>query len=150
LRGRLPAGVAVLTADGPGGAVGLTVASWLIVEGDPARVIAIIGRLTDLAEGVEHSKAFVVHVLEQGGQARSDVFAGIRPSPGGPFAGVEVEATPWGPRMADVATWAGCELADSRHVGYQTEIVGLVRAIALAESPRPLVWYRGRYRALAE
>ncbi|GIU92508.1 MAG: oxidoreductase [Acidimicrobiia bacterium] len=149
LRGRLPAGVTVLTAEEAGHRAGLTVSSLLVAEGEPGRVLALVGELTDFWEVASQSGRFVVHVLAADSQDRADRFAAIKPAPGGPFSGEELEPTEWGPRFRDVGDWAGCRLESARPVGYHLLVVATIERIEVAESTDPLVWYRGHYRRLA-
>ncbi len=148
LRGRLSSGVTVVTSGGPGSWAGLTVSSLLIAEGEPSRVVMLVGDSTDLWYAIEQSRAWVLHVLEADGRALSDRFAGIRPSPGGPFAGLVVEDTPWGPALEEVTTRAYCRLEGSRETGFHRLVTGTIDDIDLSDLRDPLVYFRGRYRAL--
>jgi len=148
LRGRLAAGVTILTAGGPGNRAGLTVSSLLIADGEPSRVVALIGETTDLWLAVEQSRSWVLHILGSGDREMSDRFAGIRPSPGGMFVGVEVEDTPWGPAMSTAGSRAYCRLERSVATGFHRLVTGVIDQIELDDRADPLVYYRGRYRAL--
>lgn len=148
LRGRLASGITVLTSGGPGSRTGLTVSSLLIAEGEPSRVVALIGEATDLWFAIEQSGTWVVHVLGAGHQELSDRFAGLRPSPGGLFAAVEVEDTPWGPAISALGTRAYCRLERSVETGFHRVATGIIDQIDLEDLSDPLVYYRGRYRNL--
>ncbi|HKZ30182.1 MAG TPA: flavin reductase family protein [Acidimicrobiia bacterium] len=148
LRGRLASGITVLTAGGPGNRAGLTVSSLLIAEGEPSRVVALIGEATDLWFAIEQSGAWVLHLLGEGDRQLSDRFAGLRPSPGGMFAGLEVEDTPWGPTMSLHGTRAYCRLERSVETGFHRLVTGVIDQIDLDDVADPLVYYRGRYRHL--
>jgi len=100
LRGRLASGVTVFTSGGPDHRAGLTVSSLLVAEGEPSRVVALVGEATDLWFAIEQSGSWILHVLGETDRELSDRFAGLRPSPGGMFVGIDVEDTPWGPSMA--------------------------------------------------
>lgn len=147
LRGRLAAPVTVLTAGGEDPA-GLTVSSVLVVEGEPARVISIVGGGSDFLDAAIGSGAFVVHVLGADHGPLADVFAGLRPSPGGMFAGREREDTDWGPRLVEVADWAGCRLEETRPIGDQILVVGNIEHLEVSDIGDPLVYFRGNYRRL--
>lgn len=147
LRGRLVAPVTILTAqaDRP---VGLTVSSVSVVEGDAPRVIAILGAGSEFMAAAERSGKFVVHVLSDGDATLADVFAGLRPAPGGMFHGRATEASPWGPRLTDVADWAGCRLEEIRELGDQLIVVGIIEDLAVSDLSDPLIYFRGEYRAI--
>ncbi len=148
LRGRLSSGVTVVTAGGPDGPTGLTVSSLLVAEGEPSRVVILVGEVTDLWSAIEGSGTWVLHVLEAGQRELSDRFAGLRPSPGGLFAGLAVEETPWGPALAAVGTRAFCRFERSVETGFHRLVTGTIERVELGEPADPLVYFRGRYRAL--
>lgn len=147
LRGRLAAPVTILTAqdDRP---AGVTVSSFFVVEGEVPRTAALVGPGSDFVEAAEESGVFVAHVLASPHQNMADVFAGLRPSPGGMFSGWETEETDWGPRLVDVADWAGCRVEEFRPLGDQLVLVGVIEALSLSELVDPLVYFRGAYRKL--
>jgi flavin reductase (DIM6/NTAB) family NADH-FMN oxidoreductase RutF len=148
LRGRLPAPVSVWTAGGPTERAGLTISSMLVVEGEPARILGLVNPLSDLWDRIEESRAFLVHVLAQGHRVLADVFAGIRPAPGGQFRDLPCEETSWGPAITSVGTRAGCALVEAREMGYGLLVEGRIEEVVVDESAEPLVWARGRYRRL--
>ncbi len=148
LRGRLVSGVTVLTAGGPGNWAGLTVSSLLIAEGEPSRVIALVGDATDLWFAIEQSGSWVLHVLGSSDRELSDRFAGVRPSPGGMFVGLEVEDTPWGPSLTGLGTRAYCRLEKSVETGFHRLLTGVMDQIDLENLADPLIYYRGSYRKL--
>ena len=78
----------------------------------------------------------------------SDVFAGLRPSPGGRFAGLEVEESEWGPVLADFQTRAYCTMLDSDEETFSVMVEGSIDKIELGELDDPLVYFCGRYRPL--
>lgn len=148
LRGRLAAPVALLTA-GRERPAGLTVSSFFVVEGDRARTAALVGSGSDFMEQAEASGTFVAHVLAHGHHVTADVFAGLRPAPGGMFASLPSEATDWGPRLSEVADWAGCRVEEIRTLGDQLLLVGTIEELAVSDLTDPLVYFRGAYRRLA-
>lgn len=148
LRGRLVSPVTVFTAGRDGDRVGLTVGSVLVVEGEEPIVGGIVGTGSDLAEAAEETGGFVVHVLSAGERAVADVFAGIRPAPGGMFATRALTDTEWGPRLDDVPDWAGCRFRDVEQIGEQSLLTGRVEHLELSDLVSPLAYFRGSYRQL--
>ncbi|NNC92363.1 MAG: flavin reductase, partial [Acidimicrobiia bacterium] len=112
-RGHLAAPVTVVTAGPAGSEAALTVSSLMVAEGEPSSVIVLIGTSTDLWEAIESSRRFVVHILASSHRDDADAFAGIRPRPGGVFAGVAVEHSDWGPVLTDATNRIFCNLASS-------------------------------------
>jgi 3-hydroxy-9,10-secoandrosta-1,3,5(10)-triene-9,17-dione monooxygenase reductase component len=150
LRGRLVAPVTIWTAGDAGGgtAAGLTVASVLVAEGDPSRLLGLIGPTTDLAERLADSGAFVVHVLGVDDQALAERFAERRPPVQGQFGGIEVTGSPWGPVLAGRRPRAACRLADIRPMGTADLVEGIIEELVVDDLDEPLAWQRGAYRRL--
>lgn len=147
LRGRLAAPVTIITAAGDS-PVGLTVSSFFVVEGEAPRAAALVGAGADVLEAAEESGAFVAHVLAQDARGLADIFAGLRPSPGGMFATTAIEETRWGPRLTEVSDWAGCRLEEIRPLGDQYVMVGVIEDLQVSDMSGPLVYFRGEYRRL--
>ena len=72
-------------------------------------------------------------------------FAGVRPSPGGPFRGLVVEDTPYGPVLGSVATRAYCRITGHRDLGPLFLVEAAIEKIELHDLDRPLQYFRGRY-----
>ncbi len=149
LRGRLVAPVTVWTAGAGETRAGLTVASVLVVEGEPPRLIGAIDPLSDLREAIETAGGpFVVHLLEAGDRALSERFAGSHP--GDPFEGLDVAETEHGPRLAGDRPVALCRLDTVDAVGHLALVRAVIERIELAADDRqPLAYYLGHYRTLS-
>ncbi|MGH2695197.1 MAG: flavin reductase family protein [Actinomycetota bacterium] len=149
LRGRLASPVTIWTSGREGAYAGLTVSSIVVAEGEPSRLVGLVGPLTDLWDALEATAAFVVHLLPENERALADRFAGQRPSPGGLFAGLAVTASEWGPVLTDLTDRAYCRMTGWTEPGFQRLVSGVIERIELAELDDPLVYFRGRYRRLA-
>ncbi len=147
-RGRLVAPVTVVTAGEEGSEAALTVSSLMVAEGEPSSVIALIGTNTDLWDAIAASRRFVVHILEGSRRDDADTFAGIRPRPGGVFAGVAVEHTEWGPVLSDSANRVFCSLASSIELPFHHLVEGQIERVEVADLDDPAIYYRGDYRKL--
>lgn len=147
LRGRLVAPVTVLTAMSSAPA-GLTVSSFFVVEGDAPLAAALMGVGSEFFDAAEESGRFVAHILTEDCRAVADVFAGLRPSPGGMFASLGHQPTEWGPRLTDVSNWVGCRMTEVRPLGDQLVVVGEIEKVSVAELADPLIYFRGTYRRL--
>ena len=148
LRGRLVSPVTVWTSGSVDAPVALTMSSVLIADGDPPVVLGLLNDTTDLWECINRTGAFVVHVLKKEDNALSDEFAGLRPSPGGPFSTLDVQQTEWGPVLALRRNRAFCRLRASENAGYQRLVTGEIERVELDDLDSPLVLFRGRYRGL--
>ena len=149
LRGLLAAPVTVWTSYGEdGAAVGITVSSILVAEGEPPALLGLVGPLSDFWEAARWSKRFVVHVLGSGAVGLADRFA--QRYPGDPFDGLAVSSSEWGPVLDDVGTRVTCSVSGFLEIGYQILVRGQPVDMAMPEdSPPALVHYRGRYMTVA-
>ena len=149
-RGRLAAPLTVVTSGGPRARTGLTVSSLVVAEGDPPHVFFLLGPATDLFDAIAETGTFVVHILEDDHRELGDRFAGLRPSPGGPFAGLDVSDGPYGPELERLGTRLYCRHESSTDCTSHVLESGIVEDTALHELADPLVYFRGRYRRLGE
>lgn len=147
-RGRLVAPVTVATAGSGDDRTGLTVSSLNVIEGDPGVIQIVVGPTTDLWDVLGVSGAFVVHILEERDRHLAEVFAGLRPSPGGIFAGLELTDSDHGPVIANLANRAFCRLVERRTLGYSGIVTGEIDRVEALEIEDPLVYFRGAYRSL--
>jgi flavin reductase (DIM6/NTAB) family NADH-FMN oxidoreductase RutF len=148
LRARVGATVSLWTSGEEDERAGLTVSSYLVAAGDPARVVALLHAESDLLERLEETGTAVVSLLEWRDRALADVFAGTMPAPGGSFRTVDWEATQWGPRPAGARTWAGVRIdpAATRDVGWSRLVECVVEHVEVGDDGEPLVHRRGRYQ----
>ena len=147
-RGRLAAPVTIITSGAGDHRTGLTVSSLVVAEGEPSRIYFLLGSTTDLFYGLEETGKFVVHVLEAEDTALADVFAGLRPSPGGRFANVAVEQSEWGPVLTDITTRAFCTFEGGDEETFFIVAEGKIDKLELSDIGDPLVYFRGGYRKL--
>lgn len=148
-RGRLSSPVTIVTSGSQENPVGLTVSSLLVIEGDPPALQVVVGPTSDLWYAVETTGRFVLHICLESHRIRADTFAGMRPSPGGPFADVPTRSSEWGPVISDMEDRVYCRVTAREEVGYSGLISAEIDGMDLTEMTAPLVYFRGRYRALA-
>lgn len=148
LRGRLGSGVTVITSGPPEKQTGLTVSSLVVVEGSPGRIVAVVGPNSDLYDVASETGKFIVHVCKREHAGLADVFAGIRPNPGGLFAGLHLDHTEWGPTIESIPTRAYCSAATIEPVGWSGLLTGTIDRVDFDTDPDPLIHYRGKYRGL--
>lgn len=152
LRGRIGSTVALLTAGEGIERAGLTVSSYLVATGDPARVVALVDPDSDLLERFEQTGVAVLQLLEWRHRDLAEAFAGLLPSPGGPFKRGEWDETAWGPRLVGAGAWAGLRLppdagGEPRRVGWSVLVEAVVERVEIGDERAPLVHRRGRYVA---
>lgn len=146
-RGRVGGGVTLWTSDATSGVsrAGLTVTSLMVAGGERAHLLALLDPDSDLLDAMTASGTAVVQLLRGQHRMLADVFAGVAPAPGGPFAQAPFAATDWGPRLLEAATWAGVRLEDSREVGWSTLVTCAVEHLEIGEEEDTLLHHRGRY-----
>lgn len=147
-RGRLSAPVTIITSGAGEDRTGLTVSSLFVVEGEPGLIQAVVGPTSDLWSIVAETGRFVVHTCSDAHRGLAEVFAGIRPSPGGIFATATVADSEWGPILEDIGDRAYCSLDSARELGYSGLIAGRIDRVDVADLSHPLVYFRGRFRSL--
>jgi 3-hydroxy-9,10-secoandrosta-1,3,5(10)-triene-9,17-dione monooxygenase reductase component len=152
MRGRLPAAVTLWTSgsdDADRGRAGLTVSSTLIADGAPPRVLALIDDESDLWAAIQRTERFAVQPLGEPDRQLADRFAGLMPAAGGLFALEPWTQTPWGPVLAQRATWLGARLEQARQVGWSLLVQAVVEHVEVDGGDwHPLVHYRGRYQVI--
>jgi len=144
-RGRLGGTVTLVTAGDDASRAGLTVSSLMVANGEPARVLALVDPDSDLADVVGRTGRAVVQLLSWAHRDLAEAFAGTAPAPGGPFRTAPFEETPWGPRLADAATWAGVRSESAVEVGWSLLLTLAVEQVTIGTDDQPLVHRRGRY-----
>jgi flavin reductase (DIM6/NTAB) family NADH-FMN oxidoreductase RutF len=148
-RGRLAAGVTIVTSGPETGRTGLTVSSLVVIEGDPALVHLVVGPTADLWDTAAETGRFIVHICRQDDNKLADVFAGLAPSPGGMFINAAIEQTEWGPALTDLRDRAYCSFETAHETGWSGVIVGRIDRVAVSDLADPMVHYRSAYRRLA-
>lgn len=148
-RGRLANPVTIIMSGEGDRRTGLTVSSLFVVEGEPGRVHAIVGPNSDLWDVAAETERFVVHVCDVDATSLAEVFAGLRPSPGGLFATTKTTPSKWGPLLDELPDRLFCTLESRVDSGHSGVFVGVVDAVELSDIKDPLVYFRGAYRSLA-
>lgn len=148
-RGRLTAPVTIVTAGSDDRRTGLTVSSLVVIEGEPPHVVMVVGPTSDLWDLVVETGRLIVHICREDDNGRADVFAGLRPSPGGVFADSPTEMTEWGPLLTDIPDRAYCTVSQREEIGYSGLVTARIDEIEVSNLGNPLVYFRGKYRALA-
>lgn len=147
-RGRLTAPVTIVTSGTAESRTGLTVSSLNVIEGTPGVVEMVVGPTSDLWDIVADSGRFVIHICRSTDRALAEVFAGLRPSPGGIFAGLEVTDTEFGPVIETLGDRAHCRFTGREEVGHSGMVSGEIDHTDVGDLVDPLVYFRGAYTGL--
>lgn len=143
-RGRLGGAVSLWTSGEGAARAGLSVSSLMVANGSPAYVLGLLDTDSDLFEVLTGTGLGVVQLLRWADHALADVFGGVGPAPGGPFASGTWEQTSHGPALVD-RTRALVALRDAREIGWSTLVTVEIEEILVEEDVDPLEHRRGRY-----
>ena len=145
LFGRFPAGVAVVTVDTGGQALGLTIGSLVRLSLEPPLVGFAVSREAALHELLREARACSVSLLAEGQDALAEHFArGVPPI--GMWDGVATEpGESAAPLLAGALGWLECPVRDEVGVGTHTFFVCEVTSVRAGSGARGLVRVRGGY-----
>ncbi|MFC8715212.1 flavin reductase family protein [Streptomyces sp. NPDC057197] len=145
--GHFASGVVVVTAHTSSGPVGFTCQSFASLSLDPPLVSFAVARTSRTWPLIRDTSAFCVNVLAREQEALSTAFAR---SGGDRFRQVSWAPGHRGtPSLDGACAWIGCDLAHEYEGGDHTIVVGRVVSLRADPAREPLVFHRGRYRALA-
>ena len=75
-----------------------------------------------------------------------DAFAGLAPSPGGPFRLGDWQQTTYGPVLTDAPGWLGATVLEARPLGWSTLLTARIDQVEIASGDADLLGHlRGRY-----
>jgi len=145
LRARLAAPVTLWTAGDAHARAGLTVASALVVDGAPGRLLGLVDPESELWEVASSTGRLTMSPLASKQRHLADVFGGTAPAPGGPFRLASWRDTAWGPVLADATSWCGGRIEAAREVGYSLLVDVEIEHVEVGDDAAALLFYRGRY-----
>lgn len=146
---RFPAGVAIVTAVGPTGPVGVTVTSLRSLSAEPPLLAFSLLRTASTWPAFAAARRFLVHLP---GADQADLAARFSTS------GIDRFAAPtrWSsardglPRLEGAETVLTCEKADQLALGEADLLVGTVLETVHNPATSPLIYHDGEFRLLHE
>jgi flavin reductase (DIM6/NTAB) family NADH-FMN oxidoreductase RutF len=141
--GHFTTGVAVVTATGPEGPVGMTANAVCSLSLDPLLLLVCFANGARTLRVVRDTERFGVNVLAAGQEELARRFASKLPE-ADKFAGVPHAVHGGIPVLQDALAWVGCALSELVPGGDHTIGVGAPTAIEERDG-EPLLWYRGAY-----
>lgn len=146
--GHFATGVCVVTAATDDGPVGLTINSFASVSLDPPLVLWSLDRASDRAEAFHIVDRFAINVLPQELQYLSTQLAkkGAHAVP----ADALEEVSHGVPVISGALARFVCRVETRYDAGDHVIFIGRVDEFTHAHEGRPLIYYRGAYRALAD
>ena len=146
--GSFPTGVAVVTAQPRGDhPMGITVNSFTSVSLDPPLVLWCLDRKSDRFETFTRAPSYTISLL---GTVHEDVSSRLAKQGSHSLEGIELLNTEIGPpALADALAIFECASHAVHEGGDHVILVGEVLRFARREAGAPLVFFRGKYGALA-
>jgi flavin reductase (DIM6/NTAB) family NADH-FMN oxidoreductase RutF len=145
--GTFPTGVAVVTAPGAGAHIGITVNSFTSVSLDPPLVLWCMDKRSGRHDLFARAPAFTVNIL---GTEHKTVSARLARPGEHALDGIGLLPTELGPpALADALAVFECQREEAREAGDHTILIGRVLRFSRHSKSAPLVFYSGKYRALA-
>jgi 3-hydroxy-9,10-secoandrosta-1,3,5(10)-triene-9,17-dione monooxygenase reductase component len=146
--GHFATGVAVITSAGPAGMGGMTANAICSLSLEPPLALVCFENEARTLPIVRDSGRFAVNVLSTRQESLAGVFASKLPE-AEKLECVEHRMAYGMPIITGSLAWAVCELRDVHPGGDHTIAIGEVMALGHGDGD-PLLWYRGRYRALRD
>jgi flavin reductase (DIM6/NTAB) family NADH-FMN oxidoreductase RutF len=146
--GCFPTGVAVVTTSGPDADHrGITVNSFTSVSLDPPLVLWCIDRKSDRFPAFTKARVYTISLL---GTVHEAVSSRLAKQGAHSLDGIDLIETKLGPpALADALAIFECESEAVHQGGDHAILVGRVVRFAKREAGAPLVFFQGRYGALA-
>jgi flavin reductase (DIM6/NTAB) family NADH-FMN oxidoreductase RutF len=126
----------------------LTSGRWWTARCASRRLLGLIDPTSAFWEAMQEARAFVVHVLAVADRALAERFSEVRPPIRGPFDGLEVAGSPWGPVLAGIRPRVACRLVGSTPVDHGELIDGVIEEVELLDLEDPLACLHGSYRSV--
>lgn len=150
-RRRWASGVSVVLTRQDDGWRGATVAAFAVVSLAPPVVLICLDREARMATLVAEQGSFAVSILERSHEFLAERFAGRAPLVDARLSGIGHEFAPGGlPILTKSLAWFECRVNAIHDGGDHVVIIGRVSGFGVGpETDDPLLYYEGRYRALA-
>ena len=143
-------GVAIVTSKSDQlGVRGMTVTAFSSVSADPPLILVCLNQSADTAENIDQNQRFAVNILSDKQQDASNNFSG------GSSQEDRFAQTCWHvgttgvPILDDSIMSLECKVVDKISAGSHWVVIGAVEA-ANSREGEPLLYFRGKYRQLAE
>jgi len=140
---KMTAGVAVITAGGPQGPLGMTASAVMSLSLRPPLIIACLTQGSGTLQAVRRSGVFGLHLLRDDQQHIAETFA--RPCGGEEkFAAVHSRTAAGVPTLVDALAWATCKVQRVIDGGDHRLLIGRVVDSRVGDG-NPLVWHHSNY-----
>ena len=138
-------GVNVIATRPKGGDHGMTANAFMSISLDPPLISISIGARAKILPHLQETRRFSVSTLAEGAEVLAWHFAG-RPAEGLPNPFVDLDNLPV--IRGALAAYA-CDVVNEVQAGDHTIFIGQVRQLVTDPGARPLIFYKGRFGAVA-
>ncbi|MEH7094558.1 flavin reductase family protein [Neobacillus vireti] len=143
--GKFATGVTVVAVEVEGSVHGMTANAFMSVSLSPKLVVVSISERAQMLEKLNQSGKFSVNILSRSQQDLSMIFAGQQKNQ----QEVKFERLGEVPVLTGAVAQIACEVSAAHVEGDHTLFIGRVTDIHIEEL-EPLIYFSGKYRALAE
>ncbi|MEH7302581.1 MULTISPECIES: flavin reductase family protein [Neobacillus] len=143
--GKFATGVTVVATEVDDDVHGMTANAFMSVSLNPKLVVISVAEKARILEKIKKSKKFTVNILAADQQELSMIFAGQIKE----HREVVFDYLDGKPVLAGAVAQIACEVSAEHIEGDHTLLIGKVTAIHIGDA-EPLIYFSGRYRALAE
>jgi flavin reductase (DIM6/NTAB) family NADH-FMN oxidoreductase RutF len=143
--GKFATGVTVVAVEVEGSVHGMTANAFMSVSLSPKLVVVSISERAQMLEKMKQSGKFSVNILSSSQQDLSMIFAGQQKNQ----QEVKFERLGEVPVLDGAVAQIACEVSAAHVEGDHTLFIGRVTDIHIEEL-EPLIYFSGKYRALAE
>jgi flavin reductase (DIM6/NTAB) family NADH-FMN oxidoreductase RutF len=148
--GHLPTGVTVITTAAGEEYQGMTANAVTALSLDPVMVLVCVDKETHTHRLLERSGVFVVNILGEHQEELSRIFAKRAEPEVGTLRGQAFVLGETGaPVLSDCLAFLECRVSDVLEGGDHSIFLGEVVREAIVNDVKPLVFFRGGYRALS-
>jgi flavin reductase (DIM6/NTAB) family NADH-FMN oxidoreductase RutF len=143
--GKFATGITVITTEVDDKVHGMTANAFLSVSLNPKLVLVSVDKRAHMHEKLKQAKKYAISILAEDQQEMSMLFAGqIKEN-----REVRFDRFNGMPVIPDALAWLTCHIVDEHPAGDHTLFIGQVTDLHLKEG-KPLLYYEGRYRRLAD
>jgi flavin reductase (DIM6/NTAB) family NADH-FMN oxidoreductase RutF len=149
--GHFATGVTVITTAVDGWLHGMTANAITSVSLEPLLLLICVEKSANMHGQLAKTKRFAVNVLSEKQEDISRIFAATTEPEEGRLQGVAFTTGPNGaPLIDNCLAYISCEIAVEHHGGDHTIFIASVTEGEVASEGRPLLFYRGGYRQMAD
>lgn len=149
--GSFPSGVTVITTGGEGKFHGMTASAFTSVSLDPTLVLICVDKSAETFRIIQSAGRFIVNILAADQEHLSRSFSSKDSPASHGLNGIDYRLGELGLPVLDSAlAFLECRVTEAYEGGDHEIFIGEVENAGTGDAEDPLIYYRGKYRDLAE